>query len=83
MERLIPPEFEKLKELNMYLEMQKETPKIPKTYLKFACYVAKGDGGLLEDGEEFWFTISHEITENINNNDEFDNVTINENEMPF
>ncbi len=69
--RLIPPEPENLAELQMYLEMQKENPKIPESYLKFACYVAKVDGGLLDDGEEFWFTIPSE-TENISNNDKFD-----------
>ncbi len=42
--RLIPPEPEKLEELQMYLEMQKENPKVPESYLKFACYAAKGDG---------------------------------------
>ncbi len=45
--RLIPPEPEDLADLQMYLEMQKENPKVPESYLKFACYVAEGDGGLV------------------------------------
>ena len=47
--RLIPPEPEDLADLQMYLEMQKENPKVPESYLKFACYAAEGDGGLLSD----------------------------------
>lgn len=71
--RLIPPEPKKLEELQMYLEMQKENLKVPESYLKFACYVAKGDGGLLREGEEFRFIMPSKITKHINNNDELDN----------
>ena len=71
--RLIPPEPKKLEELQMYLEMQKENPKVPESYFKFACYVAEGDGGLLYEGEEFRFIMPSKITEHINNNDELDN----------
>ena len=71
--RLIPPEPKKLEELQMYLEMQKENPKVPESYFKFACYVAEGDGGLLYEDEEFRFIMPSRITEHINNNDEFDN----------
>ncbi len=67
--RLIPPEPEKLEELQMYLEMQKENPKVPESYLKFACYAAKGDGGLLSDVllGEFYLARLPEIRENQNN----------------
>ena len=67
--RLIPPEPEDLADLQMYLEMQKENPKVPESYLKFACYAAKGDGGLLSDVllGEFYLVRLSEITENQNN----------------
>lgn len=71
--RLIPPEPEDLEELQMYLEMQKENPKVPESYLKFACYAAKSEGGLLDDVEEFCFIMPSKITEHINNIDEVDN----------
>ena len=68
-ERLIPPEPEDLEELQMYLEMQKENSKVPEAYLKFACYAAEGDGGLLSDVllGEFCLARLPEITENANN----------------
>ncbi|MFG6368824.1 MAG: hypothetical protein K1W16_10445 [Lachnospiraceae bacterium] len=68
-ERLIPPEPEDLEELQMYLEMQKQNPKVPEAYLKFACYAAEGDGGLLSDVllGEFCLARLPEITENANN----------------
>jgi len=67
--RLIPPEPEDLEELQMYLEMQKENSKVPEAYLKFACYAAEGDGGLLSDVllGEFCLARLPEITENANN----------------
>ncbi len=67
--RLIPPEPEDLADLQMYLEMQKENPKVPESYLKFACYAAEGDGGLLSDVllGEFYLVRLSEITENQNN----------------
>ncbi len=67
--RLIPPEPEDLADLQMYLEMQKGNPKIPESYLKFACYAAEGDGGLLSDVllGEFYLVRLSEITENQNN----------------
>ena len=67
--RLIPPEPEDLADLQMYLEMQKGNPKVPESYLKFACYAAKGDGGLLSDVllGEFYLVRLSEITENQNN----------------
>ena len=65
--RLIPPEPEDLADLQMYLEMQKGNPKIPESYLKFACYAAEGDGGLLSDVllGEFCLARLPEITENV------------------
>ena len=71
--RLIPPEPEDLADLQMYLEMQKENSKVLESYFKFACYAAKSDGGLLNEGEEFRFIMPSKITEHINNNDELDN----------
>ena len=47
--RLISPKPEDLANLQIYLEMQKGNPKIPEAYLKFACYAAEGDGGLLSE----------------------------------
>ena len=70
---LIPPEPEDLADLQMYLEMQKENSKVLESYFKFACYAAKSDGGLLNEGEEFRFIMPSKITEHINNNDELDN----------
>ena len=69
--RLIPPESEKLEELQMYLEMQKENPKVPESYLKFACYAAEGDGGLLSDVllGEFCLARLPEIIRDQNNNE--------------
>ena len=71
--RLIPPESEKLEELQMYLEMQKENPKVPESYLKFACYAAEGDGGLLSDVllGEFCLARLPEIIRDQNNNELF------------
>ncbi len=54
----------------MYLEMQKENPKIPESYLKFVCYVAEGDGGLLSDvllGEFCLARLPEIIRDQINN----------------
>ena len=49
--------------------MQKQNPKVPEAYLKFACYAAEGDGGLLSDVllGEFCLARLPEITENANN----------------
>ena len=72
-ERLIPPEPEELADLQMYLEMQKENPKVPESYLKFACYAAEGDGGLLSDVllGEFCLARLPEIIRDQNNNELF------------
>ena len=71
--RLIPPEPEDLADLQMYLEMQKENPKVPESYLKFACYAAEGDGGLLSDVllGEFCLARLPEIIRDQNNNELF------------
>ena len=82
-ERLIPPEPEDLEELQMYLEMQKENSKVPEAYLKFACYAAEGDGGLLSDVllGEFCLARLPEITKNANNDLCVDRLLIFWNEM--
>ncbi len=81
--RLIPPEPEDLEELQMYLEMQKENSKVPEAYLKFACYAAEGDGGLLSDVllGEFCLARLPEITKNANNDLCVDRLLIFWNEM--
>jgi hypothetical protein len=81
--RLIPPEPEDLADLQMYLEMQKENPKVPESYLKFACYAAEGDGGLLSDVllGEFYLVRLSEITENQNNKLYVDGLNCFWNEM--
>ncbi len=81
--RLIPPEPEDLADLQMYLEMQKGNPKIPESYLKFACYAAEGDGGLLSDVllGEFYLVRLPEITENQNNKLYVDGLNCFWNEM--
>ena len=67
MGRLIPPEAEDLADLQTYLEMQRENPKVPESYLKFACYAAEGDGGLLSDVllGDFCLARLPEVTENV------------------
>lgn len=69
--RLIPPEPEDLADLQMYLEMQNGNLKVPESYLKFACYAIKGDGGLLSDVllGDFCLARLPEITGNQNNDD--------------
>ena len=81
--RLIPPEPEDLEELQMYLEMQKENSKVPEAYLKFACYAAEGDGGLLSDVllGEFCLARLPEIRENQNNGLSVDELNCFWNEM--
>ena len=81
--RLIPPEPEDLADLQMYLEMQKGNPKVPESYLKFACYAAEGDGGLLSDVllGEFYLVRLSEITENQNNKLYVDGLNCFWNEM--
>ena len=73
MGRLIPSEPEDLADLQMYLEMQRENPKVPESYLKFACYAAEGDGGLLSDVllGEFCLARLPEIIRDQNNNELF------------
>ena len=82
-ERLIPPEPEELADLQMYLEMQKENPKVPESYLKFACYAAEGDGGLLSDVllGELCLARLPEITENVCDDMPNDRLLIFWNEM--
>ena len=81
--RLIPPEPEDLADLQMYLEMQKENPKVPESYLKFACYAAEGDGGLLSDVllGELCLARLPEITENVCDDMPNDRLLIFWNEM--
>ena len=81
--RLIPPEPEDLADLQMYLEMQKGNPKVPESYLKFACYAAKGDGGLLSDVllGDFCLARLPEVTKNVCNDMPNDNLCIFWNEM--
>lgn len=83
MGRLIPSEPEDLADLQMYLEMQRENPKVPESYLKFACYAAEGDGGLLSDVllGELCLARLPEITENVCDNIPNDNLLIFWNEM--
>ena len=81
--RLIPSEPEDLADLQVYLEMQKENPKVPESYLKFACYAAEGDGGLLSDVllGELCLARLPEITENVCDDMLNDNLLIFWNEM--
>ena len=69
--RLSPPEPKYLADLQIYLGMQKGNPKVPESYLKFACYAIKGDGGLLSDVllGDFCLARLPEITGNQNNDD--------------
>lgn len=66
-DRLIPPKPEELKELQRFIGKQKGNMGIPESYLKFACYAAEGDGGLLSDvlRGEFYTIKPSEITDNM------------------
>ena len=58
-------------------------PKVPESYLKFACYAAEGDGGLLSDVllGELCLARLPEITENVCDDIPNDNLLIFWNEM--
>ena len=73
-DRLIPPEPEELGELQKFIEIQKGNMGIPESYLKFACYAAEGDGGLLSDvlKGEFYTIKLPENTHNLQNGELLD-----------
>lgn len=72
--RLIPPVPEELEKLQRFIEKQKGNMGIPESYLKFACYAAEGDGGLLSDvlKGEFYTIKLPEITHNMQNGELLD-----------